>query len=263
MTDQIFPFLDVIEANHGPKIELGRYWLWVAESARQVGITWHMGRSFDRLVEVNAQNQDSWAPLAPIYDPAFSDISEEDCIYLEGQHDGEPVVTMALRRFDWAHTNLRDEWESGRLAYRDPASQMQPGEQWIAAAPMAAKISGRVVDSGGLWCHPDFRSRRIPALTMALMRSVTLAEWNPDYLTGQIETGARARALLSLYGHPAAQPGMRIIGSWRSFDCILVWESRDYITGRVAERGALAGTDQPDPRYGRDENVRAARAPGE
>lgn len=263
MGESLLPFLDAIEANYGPKIELGRYWLWIAESARQVGISWHMGRSFDRLVEVNAQNQDSWAPLAPIYDPAFSDIPEEDCIYLEGQYGGEPVVTMALRRFDWSHTSLRDEWESGRLAYRDPASMMQPGEQWIAAAPMAERITGRVVDSGGLWCHPRFRSRRVPVLTMALMRSVTLAMWNPDFLTGQVETGARARALLTLYGHPMSQPGMRIVGSWRSFDCILIWESRDYITGRVAERGSSTGADQPETGYGRYEYVRAAGAPGE
>ena len=256
----LLPFLDVIEASYGPKIEIGRYWLWIAETARQIGISWYVGRKFDRLVEVNAQNQDSWAPLAPIYDPSFSDITEDSAIYIEGRHEKTPVVTLALRKFDWPDTSLRNEWESGRLAYREPAAHMLPGEQWIAGAPMAEKISGCVVDGGGLWCHPQFRSRRIPILTMALMRSVALGVWNPDYLTGQVETGARARALLSLYGHPASQPGMRIIGSWRSFDCILIWETRDYITGRVAE-GALASAYQAEHRYGGNEAVRRTSAP--
>ncbi|MBB2158276.1 hypothetical protein HLH33_18605 [Gluconacetobacter diazotrophicus] len=259
MGTQLRPFLDAIEINHGPKIELGRYFLQLAESARRLGISWHMGRDFDRLVEVNRQHQDTWEPLSPIYDPELSEINPDNVIYIEGQASGEAVVTLILRRYDWPTSTLREEWESGRVAYRDPETQMSPQEKWVAAAPMAAEIGGRVVFTGGLWCHPSFRRKRLPVLTVALMRSISLAVWNPDFAIGMIESGPLVRTLLPLYGHPPVQPGMKISGAWRTFECDLVWETPDVLRNNILKN--LTITNQPDQGYGRDESIRRARSP--
>lgn len=256
----LFPFLDAIDVNYGPKIELGRHFLMLAEAGRRLGISWFMGRGFDRLVEVNAAHRDSWAPLAPIYDPQYSDINEDNAIYIEGRHLGQPVVTLALRRFDWPDTSLRDEWESGRFAYKDPAAHMQPGEQWIAAAPIAAEITGRVADSGGVWCRPDFRGRRIPSLIVGLIRSVSVAVWNPDFTIGQIESGALSRTMLALYGYPTTQPGLKIVGSWRSFECVLSYASREELTRWILAQ-VSAAADKPDQGNGRYKAVAGAGAP--
>ncbi|ACI52188.1 conserved hypothetical protein [Gluconacetobacter diazotrophicus PA1 5] len=259
MGTQLRPFLDAIEINHGPKMELGRYFLQLSESARRLGISWYMGRDFDRLVEVNRRNQDTWEPLSPIYDPELSDISMNNVIYIEGQADGEAAVTLILRRYDWPTSTLHEEWESGRFAYRDPETQMDPSEKWVADAPMASEIGGRVVFAGGLWCHPNFRRKRLPILTVAMMRSISLAVWNPDFAIGMIEAGPLARTLLPLYGNPPVQPGMKIIGAWRTFECILSWETPDVLTNHVLEN--LATPNQPDQRYRADESIRRAGPP--
>ncbi|MBB2205544.1 hypothetical protein [Gluconacetobacter takamatsuzukensis] len=259
MGTQLRPLLDAIEINHGPRIELGRYFLQLAEEARKLGISLHMGRGSDRLNEVNKRNQDTWKPLSPVYDPDVSGINEETAIYVEGQYDGDPVVTLILRRYDWPQSTLREEWESGRFAYRDPATQMQSDERWIAETPMAAEISGRVVFVGGLWSHPAFRRKRLPVLTIALMRSISLAVWGPDFSIGMIETGPMTRALLPLYGYPPMQPGMKIVGGWRTFESNLIWETPEMMTNHILNN--LTGTNQPDQRNRTDEGIRRARAP--
>ncbi|MBB2164310.1 hypothetical protein HLH26_07095 [Gluconacetobacter sp. 1b LMG 1731] len=253
------PLLDAIEINHGPRIELGRYFLQLAEEARQIGISLHMGRGSGRLNEVNKRNQDTWKPLGPVYDPSVSSIDEGNSIYIEGQCEGEPVLTLILRRYDWPQSTLREEWESGRFAYRDPDIQMDPGERWIAEAPAAGEISGRVVFVGGLWSHPTFRRKQLPVLSIALMRSISLATWRPDFAIGMIETGPMTRALLPLYGYPPIQPGMMIVGGWRTFESNLIWETPNMLTEHVLN--SLIGPDQPDQRNRRDEGIRRARAP--
>jgi hypothetical protein len=259
MVTQLRPLLDAIEINHGPKIQIGRYFLHLAEAGRQLGISWHMGRDCDRLVEVNRRHQDTWEPLAPIYDPELSDINANNVIYIEGQAGGDPVVTLILRRYDWPSSTLREEWESGRFAYHDPDTQMDPQEQWVAAAPMAAEIGGRVVFAGGLWCHPNFRRKRLPVLTVALMRSISLAVWNPDFAIGMIESGPLVRTLLPLYGHPPVQPGMKIMGAWRTFECDLIWETPDVLKNHVLTNSTTP--NQPNQWHGRDEGIRRAGAP--
>lgn len=244
MSTKLRPFLDAIEINHGQKIDIGRFFLKLSESARQLGISWHMGRDFDRMAEVNRMHQDTWEPLSPIYDPELSDINPDNVIYIEGQAEGDPVVTLILRRYDWPTSTLREEWESGRLAYRDPGTQMGPHEKWIADAPIAAEISGRVVFAGGLWCHPSFRRKRLPVLTIAMMRSISLAVWKPDFTIGMVERGPLTRTLLPLYGNPAVQGGMQIIGAWRTFDCNLIWETPDILIRHIQNHSMHA--NQPE-----------------
>ncbi|GBR04023.1 hypothetical protein GLI01_23700 [Gluconacetobacter liquefaciens] len=259
METQLRPLLDAIEINHGPKIELGRYFLQLAEEARKLGISLHMGRGSDRLNEVNKHHQDTWEPLAPVYNPDLSGINEDNAIYVEGQHEGDPVATLILRRYDWPKSTLREEWEAGRFAYRDPDAQMDPQEKWIAEAPMASSISGRVVFAGGLWCHPSFRRKRVPVLTVALMRSISLAVWNPDFAIGMIKTGPLARMLLPLYGNPPVQPGMKITGAWSTFESILSWETPAVLTNHVLRN--LAPANQPNHRDRANEGIRSTGSP--
>lgn len=259
MSTILRPLLDAIEIKHGPRLELGRYFLQLAENARQLGISLHMGCGSSRLNEVNKRNHGTWKPLGPVYDPEVSGIDEGNSIYIEGQFEGDPVLTLILRRYDWPQSTLRQEWESGRFAYRDPAIQMGPDERWIAEAPIAGEISGRVVFVGGLWSHPAFRRKRLPVLTIALMRSISLAIWRPDFAIGMIEAGPMTRALLPFYGYPPIQPGMKIVGGWRTFESNLIWETPDMITAHVLN--SLTGPDQPDQRDRRDEGIRRVRTP--
>jgi len=233
MTTKLASFLDMVEVNHGPKPELGRYFLETAESFRKLGVTLHMARGFDRLIEVHRQNLSSWHPLVPTLDPSMSDIAEENAIYIEGQVNGEPVATMALRRFDWLDTSLRREWESGRFAYRDPANQMQPQEEWRADAPMAEDITGQAVFCGGIWYRRDYRARGLSPLNIQLAWGLALTTWNADYLFGVMETGALSRALLPGYGYPAVEPGLLVTGGFRTVDVNLVWYPTDDLHARV------------------------------
>ncbi|OIR09061.1 hypothetical protein GALL_86670 [mine drainage metagenome] len=244
MENQLNLLLDAVDVTYGPRPEIGRYILLIAEQARALGVTFHLGRGFERLLEVNRLHADSWSPLAPTFDPRCSEITADTALYIEGRHDGEPVVTLAIRRYDWPASTLAEEWESGRFAYRDPARQMQAEERWVAGAPAAASIGGRVTFGGGLWFRRDFRGRRIPLLTAGLMRCLSLTTWNPDYAIGMLETGLLSRALLPLYGHPPAQAGMLVEGGWKTLDSTLIWESREDLKARIY--AAINKAEQPE-----------------
>jgi len=263
MSYQLNPLLDAIEVSYGPKIEIGKNLLLIAESARNLGIQWYLGRGFERLLEVNQSHGDSWSPLAPPFDPDVSDINEDNALYVEGQSRGEPVVTLAIRRYDWPNSSLKTEWETGRFAYRDPASQMQADETWVAQSPMAANISGRVSFAGGMWFRPDFRGRRLPILTVALVRSLSLTVWDPDYAIAMLETGVTSRALLPLYGNPPAQTGMQVIGGWKTFDSTVIWETREALTARIVKQSNKTSTaaNHTDQWYGGDETVTRTATP--
>ncbi len=260
MSNRLLPFLDTIETRFGPRAEIGRYFLMIAEEARQHGVSWHMMGGFERLMEVNRQHVASWDSLAPMFDPEYSDVTAENTIYVEGQHDGEPVVTLALRRYDWPNSSLKEEWESGRFAYRDPERLRKPGEIWTASSAAAAHIRGRVAYGGGVWCRRDFRAKRLPVLVMALVRSIPLTLWDQDYTIGVIETGGLSRTLLPLYGNPHAEPGMRVDGGWRNVDCTLTWQTRDEATAIIVDH-VSRGSDQADHRHGGDEGIVALGSP--
>ena len=78
MGKQLLPLLEAVEVNHGPRMEIGRFILSIAKSARRYGITLHMCGGFDRLVEVNRMQGDTWSPLAPTFDPEVSDITQDN-----------------------------------------------------------------------------------------------------------------------------------------------------------------------------------------
>ena len=260
MSTRLLPFLDSIEVRFGPKAEIGRYFLMIAEEARQLGVSWHMMGGFERLMDVNRRQVASWDALAPMFDPECSDVNEENTVYIEGQHQGDPVVTLALRRYDWPNSSLKEEWESGRFAYRNPERQRSPSETWTAASVAASRIRGRVAYGGGVWCRRDFRAKRVPVLVMALVRSVPLTLWNPDFTIGVIETGSLSRTLLPLYGNPLSEPGMRVDGGWRNVDCTLTWQTRDEATALILGQ-VSAAANQPDKGDRGHERVVALRAP--
>ncbi len=243
MENQLNLLLDAVNVTYGPRLEIGRYLLLIAEQARTLGVTFYLGRGFQRLLEVNRHHADSWSPLAPTFDPTCSDIADDAALYIEGRHGDAPVVTLALRRYDWPASSLAEEWESGRFAYRDPAHQMQAEERWVAGAPIATDISGRVSFAGAVWFRPDFRARRLPILTSSLMRTLSLTVWNPDFVIGMLETGVTSRALLPLYGHPHSQSGMLVQGGWKTIDSTIIWESRAEVTARILN--AVSKAEQP------------------
>jgi hypothetical protein len=249
------PLLKGAWIERGPRDLIGRYLLGAAEAARLLGISLHMGRGLHRLVAINRANLASWAPLMPALQPDRNGATAENVIYLEGRDaQGGVVITEMVRRYQWHGTSFKEEFESRRFLYADPATEGRENEICVAAASIARQITGGCQWYGGLWCRPDWRGRGLTALIPRVLRALALTTWDLEtYAFGLVEIAAVEAGVLSnyQYDHNRHQPGAYIRNSYRpAVDWHLVWRSRqDVIDDLAAQCGATTTrrtADRPD-----------------
>src|SRR5690349_16047008 len=84
---------DQIIINHGPREELGRFFLTADRAARERGVFLTLSTDFELLREVNARNQGSWHGLAPSFDCAYGGINKDCGFWIIGRDVDGNVVT--------------------------------------------------------------------------------------------------------------------------------------------------------------------------
>lgn len=177
------PLLSDITIEHGPVDLLGRFFLKADTAARRRGV--HLSFApMQALVDTNRRNSDTWRPLLPLFDPAVNGAAMEDTFCIVGRNArGDIVATQAARLYRWDGTTFRDEAESLRLFYADPAALRRPTEAVEVTAPAGARITGRVVFAGGAWYRPDFRGRQLAQIFTRISRAYAYTRWKHEYHT--------------------------------------------------------------------------------
>ena len=182
---------------------MGRLFLVADTGLRERGIFVSFG-DCEELKAVNAENRESWSPLLPIFDPLESDVGESNCVAIVGRDaSGKPVLAHASRCYDLGDTLLKDEIESLRILYRDPAKSALPGESLVCTAPVAARTRGKVVFTGALWVHPEFRGQNLVPLAMNLWRGLAITRWTHELsfsfmVPKLVKVGLAARAAMQV-----------------------------------------------------------------
>jgi hypothetical protein len=172
----------------------------------------------------------------PVFDPDRNDIQPHRAFMFE-LHDesGEIVATQVSRLLDLTGTDLKAELEGLRLFYRDPASQARPNERIEITAPKAAEITGRVALTGGLWYRPDWRGKGVSRLMPRMTRMLAYTSWDIDYAVSFVEQGPVDHGILTQYGLPDCEPGVKIRNSYKpATDLLLTWRHKPDLTTDVA-----------------------------
>ena len=166
----------------GPRDILGRLFLKADTALRARGI--RVGFvDFEELVEINAANSDSWRPLLPVFDPSASDISADNGFAVVGRNArGEPVSAHAFRLIRLNGRPLKDELESLRIFYADPARMKWPGESLTVTARSAFVARDIAVFSGAAWLRPDYRGKGLLTFIQPLVRAISFTRWAPDFV---------------------------------------------------------------------------------
>lgn len=202
LTDRLSGLADRIEIRHGPRDLLADFFRAAESAARERGVHLALRHDLDALVAINARERRHWYRISPLFDPAFSAVSPENCFWIEGLNGaGETVATQACRGFHWAGTTLKDEIESMRAFYADPARMAAPGETCEVSAPFAGRITGRVAYSGSGWYRPDFRGRQLSAILPRISRACALAHWGTDLTVSFIEDALIEKGVVARYGY--------------------------------------------------------------
>ncbi|MBS0241979.1 MAG: hypothetical protein JSS20_07360 [Proteobacteria bacterium] len=203
---------------------LARFFLMADAALKDEGIVLGFG-SFDELVEANVRNKDSWAPIAPTFDP-LNGLCDPDRSYaLIGRNpDGDVVIAQGTRVFDWSQTTLKTETESLRLYYSDPARQSRPGEVCTITALEGGALSGLVAYHGSAWWHPSVRGRLLGSIIARISRAYSYTRWRTDLSVAFNSNELVARGWPVRNGYRHIDPGVRLrnfaIGD---YDGAVVW----------------------------------------
>jgi len=220
---------DQITLKHGPREALGRFFLTDMGLAVAACALLTLSTDFELLREVNARNQGSWHGLAPSFDCAYGGIDKDCGFWIIGRDEkGEVVTTQAARFFDTGSATLKDYLTSLQLFYPRPDEQKLPGEHCMVETPSAARISGRMVYSGGTWIHPDYRKRLMPMILPRISRALALTLWDSEYTFSMVSHALVSKGVATAYGYRNIEPGIRWMNSETELrlDGTLVWMDR-------------------------------------
>ncbi len=203
--------LEGLDIVHEPRELLGMVIVAAVDAMASHGVRMTFG-TFEELMVVNAANRDSWFEMHTAYRHDIGGVSDDNGIVVIGRDTGGRAVTAhAVRLYEWYETNFRDEAQSLRMFYADPAPARAAGERCTVHASEAAEIAGRCAYIGSLWCHPDYRGRGRVRLITSITRAVALGRWGFETLVGLISAANMAKDFHGRTGmHQVLTPGATI-----------------------------------------------------
>ncbi|MGI9409518.1 MAG: hypothetical protein ACR2OV_05565 [Hyphomicrobiaceae bacterium] len=177
-------FLDQLKINYGPRELLSRYFEKAVNAAASRGVYLELG-TFDKLMEVNRQNLDTWHPMTTSFNPEYCHLDELNSFAILGRdYQGEIVATQGARFLDWHDTEFVSEATSLRFFYDDPSHDRAQGECCFATAPETTAITGRLMHSGGIWYRSDYRGLKLGEIIPRTARAYAYTTWNIDQAFG-------------------------------------------------------------------------------
>lgn len=231
--------------------ELAAQYLAYAEhELNERGVRLAFRSDFEQLVEVNKLNRETWPPVPPLCNPAYSRLEDDTGFWIECIDEaGDTVATNAARLFELGDQSLADELRSLRAFYDDPARYVAAGESIEVTAPSAARICGRVVWAGALWVRPDYRREGFARILPRITRSAALARWDAPNYWAFIDRENDALGLTKAYGSWRAEEAIIThTPTWRGdHEVLFLSMDRDMFIGDIY--AALEGTSTGVPRW--------------
>ncbi len=173
-------FLADVRIEHGPHQLLSRMFLRGDTLLRERGINLQFA-PIEALLEVNRQNQDSWRALFPVFNPELGAVDATNSFALIGREaSGRVIAAQGARLYRLGNRTFKQETDSMRLYYPNPARQALPGESCVITAPTAERLTGDVIFSGAVWYHPDYRRKGLTSILPRITKALSLTRWGCD-----------------------------------------------------------------------------------
>ncbi|MQX37523.1 hypothetical protein [Roseospira navarrensis] len=219
---------------------------------QSLGLEIGVSRDFWPLVEAPAQAGETNQRM-PLVDPACQSSLEDGTAFWVGcWRDGHIVATTAVRLRP-VPTSLREEMESLRFFYDDPA--LVPEGTWCRVdAPSARAISGLVMCSVGVWTAKAESGQGLAETVSQLAKLIGVGLWDPDYLIGFSMMDLLRKFAFHKYWHSTAELGFMLAAPLCTLPetaCLLSTTRRDFreqrlgLSGLSAVRPAAHAPDDP------------------
>jgi hypothetical protein len=191
-----------VTVEFGPGDVIGHAILALYYAARERGVYLSLSRDLSELAAFNATSPPGWFPLRPMFDPAVAGIEPGRAFWVCGtDEDGNIVLTHCGRLYALpGTTSLRDELESMRFFYKDPARQKSPGETCSVETRDTSCVTGRVVFGGAHWIHPKMRGRGLAYFAPRVTRAIGLTTWYTDFAASSAKASLVTKGIDETYG---------------------------------------------------------------
>jgi GNAT superfamily N-acetyltransferase len=196
--DPAFLTSDALQAES--KQVLRRYFEFVEETVRKIGMELTIETEFAPLVQLQRDHANEGLSLSPAYNPQVSDVGERNGFWIRAMDDrGNVVATSAARVYDLSNT-FGHELLSLRIFYGSPIPDVARGDSIALDAPQAEAWKGRVVYSGGVWVRPDYRRRGFTKIVPRLVRAIATVRWCPPRYWTMVTPENDRNGLTRAYG---------------------------------------------------------------
>jgi GNAT superfamily N-acetyltransferase len=228
-------FLTEISIDHGPAQLLGQFFLRADSAIRARGITLVFG-GIDELIAVNEANSSSWGVFAQTLDSRYGNIGSHESYCLLGlNNQGDIVAAQAGRKYELQGRTLQNIADDASLYYGDGPRPRQ-ALSCTMAAPSAATITGRIVYSGALWVHPEYRGKQLAAFLPRVSRAYALARWGTDYTIAFMSPQIAGSPLRASYGYKNVEPGYAVHFQGETiYEGHLAWMNAETLTTDLFE----------------------------
>lgn len=229
-------FLEGMRLDYGPVQQLARFLLSADRRARSCGIALSFA-PISTIVAVNEANQASWGTFAPMLDARNADLSDDNSYCLVGRSaSGAVIATQAGRIYDAGQRTLKDLADDQSLYFGDGCCPNAEQPRCQLDAPSARTIGGRLVYSGALWVHPDFRGRNLAALLPRISRAYALGKWGTTFTFAFVSRQILESPLFRAYGYKNVEPGYSIwLRDQMFYEGSLMWMSSEELVRDMTE----------------------------
>jgi hypothetical protein len=204
------PVLDDLRIDHGPIPLLGRFFLLADRILADAGVTL-LRTTLAKAAETQSANVESWALFPPMLDQRLSAIPGSTSYGLLGRDKrGAIVCAQAGRVYELGERSFADIVADQSFFYGSeiPAAPNSPTGE--VTAPSAPHIRGRMVYSGALWVHPDYRGKHLAGILPRFSRCYALAKWNTEFTVGMASEQNFVPKLVDAYGYKRVEPRFTI-----------------------------------------------------
>ena len=176
----------------------------ITNMAASLGICLQFGRNFTEFRNV-PDKQPYRHPVAPIFDPQFSDISPDEGLWMTG-HDsaGEIMHTQAIRLVDLEGRTFGDHLQTRLGDYRPHGNKLDVNRSKFLLTPSASAIAGRVFYHGELWIKggpAGYRGGCLAAILMRMFLAKAVMLWEPDFIVGLMKPIVICKGMASRAGY--------------------------------------------------------------
>lgn len=219
-------------------IELKFYIDGLIEQAAEQGVTVEVCDDFRELQEAVETIEDR-APLTPIFDWRYSDITADNGFWIKGTSTEGQVVHMQAVRIDTlVERSLADYLREQAPLFLSPHIPADAEKSVFNACAWARERRGKVCYHGEIWVSPKdgFRGRGLGRILPRIVPPIAYQKWQPDCFYGMMAPKLAERGMSAQYGYSHYHPlGIR----WKlrdeggTFDEYLAWMTPDDMAALV------------------------------